>query len=201
MLVSEFVNGYKNLNKEDLQKDWCKKHLTKTYASIVAKNALLRTFIDASVKKNDKGIYFIDMVANKINFTYAVICLYTDLELDIVKDPVKDDNGETVKDDNGNVVTQDRHDIITTYDLFQEYRIIDVFCELIGDREINELLMVNEKLLDTWHEEHSTTRAYVSDMIEKAVRTFTETGALLKELNLNDINMDKILQLTGVTEE
>lgn len=189
MLVSEFVNGYKNLNKEDLQKDWCQKHLVKTYASIVAKNALLRSFIDASVKKNDKGIYYIDMVANKINFTYAIICLYTDLELDVVIDKDKDGNETS------------RHDIITTYDLFQENEIIDVFCNLIGDREINELLMVNEKLLDTWHEEHSSTRAYVADMIEKGVRAFAETGALLKELNLQDINLDKVLSLAGVTEE
>ena len=161
MLVNEFIDGFNNLKKPDLQKDFCKQHLTKTYASIVQKNALLKSFIDACVKTNANGILYLDMVANKINFTYAVICLYTDLQLDTTEDG--------------------RHDIITAYDKMQEFGVIDIFCELIGEREINELLMVNKECLDTWHEEHSSARSFVSELTDKAVRTFVEMAALMKE--------------------
>ena len=159
MLVSEFVEGFKNLKKPELQKDFCQQHIKTTYASIIVKNAWLKKMIDACVKRNDSGILYIDMVANKINFTNTIICLYTDLELDVAE------NGRGM--------------ILEAYDMFQENGIIDIFCDLIGEREINELILVNKEALNTWHEEHSTTRAYVSDMIDKAVRTFTETGALL----------------------
>lgn len=169
MLVSEFVQGFNNLKKPDLQKDFCKQHLTKTYASIIQKNALLKNFVDGCVKKSKDGAFYLDMVANKMNFTWAIICLYTDLQLDEVEDTLPD--GTTSK----------RHDVIGLYDQFQEFGIIDVFCELIGEREINELLLVNKEAIDTWHEEYSSTRAFISQLTDKAVRTFVEMAALMKE--------------------
>lgn len=189
MLVSEFVQGFNNLKKPELQKDFCQKHLTKTYASIVQKNALLKRFVDGCVNVSDSGIQYIDMVANKMNFTWAIICLYTDLQLDEVEDTFADGSKQT------------RHDVIGLYDQFQQYGIIDVFCELIGEREINELVLVNKEALDTWHEEHSSTRAFISDLTEKAVRTFVEMAAVMKEAIPEEEKQgltDSIKQLMGV---
>ena len=171
MLVKDFVDGYNNLKKPELKRDWCEKHVTTTYASIVKKNALLKRFVDGCVKKNDSGILYLDMVANKINFTYAIICLYTDLQLNTTEDG--------------------RHDIITAYDHMQEYGIIDVFCDIIGEKEINELLMVNKECLNTWHEEHSSSRAYISELVDTGVRTFVEMAALMKE-TITDEDRDKL---------
>lgn len=169
MLVSEFVQGFNNLKKPDLQKDFCKQHLTKTYASIVDKNAVLKNFTDGCVRNNN-GIVSLDMVANKMNFTWAIIFLYTDLKLDEVEDTLP--NGETKK----------RQDVIGLYDQFQEFGIINVFCDLIGEKEINELLLVNNCILDTWHEEHTSTRAFVSELADKTARTFAEMLALMNEV-------------------
>ena len=166
MLISEFVKGFNNLKKPELQKEFCEKHVVKTYASIVAKNALLKNFVDGCVKTSESGIQYIDMVANKMNFTWVIICLYTDLQLDKVE--------------------EGRNDVIGLYDSFQQYGIIDMICEIIGEREVNELLMVNKEAIDTWHNEHSSARAYISDMVDKAVRTFVEMSALTKEMTGSD---------------
>lgn len=159
MLVSEFIQGYKNLHKAEAQVDFCRKHLRRTYAPITEKNAVLKRLVKACETTNANGIKYIDMVCNKMNFTHAVITLYTDLELADA------------------TATQ----IIDNYDAFQEFEIIDVFCDLIGEREVNELILINKNALDTWHEENSSTRAFVSDLTDKAVRTIVEMSALMKE--------------------
>lgn len=170
MLVKEFVDGYNNLKKPELKRDFCEKHLTKKYASIVQKNAVLKNFADGCVRTNENGITYIDMVANKMNMTWAIVFLYTDLTLDEVEEKLPD--GKTKKS----------QDVIGLYDKFQEYGILNMFCDLIGEREIGELLMVNSEVLDTWHEEHSSSRAFMSEMVDKAVRTFVEMAALMKEV-------------------
>ena len=159
MLVSEFIEGYKNLHKTEVQVDFCRKHLRRAYAPITEKNAVLKRLVKACETTNANGIKYIDMVCNKMNFTHAVITLYTDLELTDA------------------TATQ----IIDNYDAFQEFEIIDVFCDLIGEREVNELILINKSALDTWHEENSSTRAIVSDLTDKAVRTIVEMSAMMKE--------------------
>ena len=164
MIVKDFVQGYLNLKKPELKEDFCKQHLKRTYAPIIEKNAMLKRLTQACAMKTDNGILYLDMVCNKMNLTHAIICLYTDLEL---ADPKAEES---------------KHEIIDNYDAFQEHDILNVFCKLIGEREINELLLVNQGAIDTWHEEHSSTRAFVSDMTDKAVRTFVEMAALMKEV-------------------
>ena len=159
MLVSEFIEGYKNLHKTEAQVDFCRKHLRRTYAPIAEKNGALKRLVKACETTNANGIKYIDMVCNKMNFTHAIITLYTDLEL----------------------TDTSAAQIIDNYDAFQELEIIDVFCDLIGEREVNELILINKSALDTWHEENSSTRAFVSDLTDKAVRTIVEMSALMKE--------------------
>ena len=178
MLVSEFVQGFNNLKKPELQKEFCEKHVVKKYSSIVSKNALLKNFVDSCVKTSDNGVKYIDMVANKMNFTWAIICLYTDLQLDKV---------------DMDTVEGGRNDVISLYDSFQQYGIIDVICEIIGEREINELILVNKEAIDTWHEEHSSARGYISEMVDKAVRTFVEMAALTKEM-IGDEDREKLTE-------
>lgn len=160
MLVKEFVDGYNNLKKPELKREFCEKHLTKTYASIVDKNAALKNFANGCVINNN-GVPYLDMVANKINMTWAIVFLYTDLQLDVLEDK--------------------KQDVIGLYDKFQEYGIINMFCEIIGEREINELLMVNKEVINTWHEEHTSTRAFINSLVDGAVRTFAEVSVLMQE--------------------
>lgn len=173
MLVKEFVDGYNNLKKPELKKEWCEKHLKRTYAPLIEKTALLSTLVDSCVMKNDAGILYLNMVCNKMNLTHAIICLYTDLEL-------ADPKGDEAKSQ-----------VINNYDSFRQYGIIDDFCSLIGDREIDELLSVNGECLNTWHEEHSSSRAFLSELTDKAVRTFVEMAALMKE-TVTDEDRDKL---------
>lgn len=179
MLVNEFIQGYQNLKKPDLQKDFCQKHLRRTYAPIIEKNMLLKQLVDACVVKTENGIPYVDMVCNKMNLTHAIITLYTDLKLE---DPNSDDA---------------KYQIIRNYDAFQEFGILEIFCDLIGDREINELLLINKEALNTWHEAHSSIRAFFSDLTDKASRTFAEA---LEILSNEQFSPEKLKEIAGVID-
>lgn len=180
MTVSEFAQGYKNLQKPDLQLNFVNQHIKHTYAPIGKKNAIFQQFADDCVLVDKNGIPYLNMVANKINFIYAIILLYTDLELDKVKE--------------GN------SDIIGAYDALQESGAVDVICKCIGEREINELTFVNKEVLDTWYNAHASTRAYLATLADKSVRTFIEISELLGREKL-DISPDSLMKFMGITEQ
>lgn len=180
MKVSEFAEAYKTLNSADLKNASIKKHIKRAYAPIGEKNALLEKLCDDCVMVDQNNIPYLNMVANKINFIYAIIILYTDLEID------KLENG--------------KNDVLKAYDDLQETGAIDALCEEIGPKEINELTFVNKEILDTWYNKNSSTRAYLATLTDKAVRTFAEVMEILSKQDI-DIDPNVIKNLLGVNEK
>ena len=179
MKVSEFVKTYDELSNGDLKVAQVKKHVKRTYAPVIEKVAVLRELIKKCELKDKNGIVFLDMVMNKINLIYAITVLYTDLEIDTLPDG--------------------KLDSLKNYDLLQQSGVIDVLCEIVGTREINELTYINKEILDTWHNEHSSTRAYMATLTDKAVRTFVEISELLGRTT--DINPKTVMDFLGITDE
>lgn len=177
MKVSEFVSSYKSTNLKD---GFVSQHIKRTYASIGEKNALLSKLLDDCVMKDKNGILYINMVANKIDLIYAIVVLYTDLEIDL------DQN--------------EKKDVLGCYDLLQESGAIDDICEKIGAKEINELTFVNKEVLDTWHNANSSTRAYLATLTEKSIRTITELSEILGREKV-EINPETVMKFMGITEQ
>ena len=182
MTVSEFAQGYKRLQKPDLQLNFVSQHMKRTYAPIGEKNALLQKLTDDCVLIDKNGIPYLNMVANKINFIYAMVILYMDLEMDKVN---KDEN---------------KNDILGAYDSLQESGAVDDICKCLGEREVNELTFVNKEVLDTWYNAHASTRAYLAGLTEKAVKTMMALSELLGREKL-DINSDTLMKFFGIPEE
>jgi len=178
MKVSEFAEAYKTLNSADLKNVSIKEHIKRTYAPIGEKNALLEKLCDDCVMVDQNNIPYLNMVANKINFIYAIIILYTDLEID------KLENG--------------KNDVLKAYDDLQETGAIEDICSEIGPKEINELTFVNKEILDTWYNKNSSTRAYLATLTDKAVRTFAEVMEILSK---QDIDPNMFKNLLGVNEK
>lgn len=190
MKVSEFVEGFKNLQKPDLQKNFVEQHIRRKYVPIGEKNAILHQFVEDCVLVDKNGIPYINMVANKINFIYAIVILYTDLELDKLPDTTNEDGS----------IKKGKSDIIGSYDKMQEFGVIDAVCDLIGERELSELTFVNKEVLDTWYNAHASTRAYLATLADKSVRTFVELSELLGREKIN-LNPDNIMKFMGIPEE
>ena len=178
MKVSEFTDSYKALNSADLKKGLVSQHVKRTYASIGKKNAFLGKMLEDCIMTDKNGIPYINMVANKIDFVYALVVLYTDLE------PDKNE--------------EDKKDVLKMYDMLQESGAIDDICEQIGSKEINELTFVNKEVLDTWYNAHTTTRAYLATLTEKAVRTFVEVSEILGRDKI-DLNPENVMKFMGIT--
>lgn len=179
MKVSEFVKTYNEVTKDELKTAQVKQHIKRTYAPVVEKVAVLRSLLDKCELKDKNGIVFLDMVMNKISFIYAITVLYTDFEIDTSPD--------------GKI------DSLRNYDLLQENGIIDIICSKVGEREINELTFINKEVLDTWYNEHSSTRAYLATLTDKAVRTFVEISELLGRTA--DLNPQTVMDFLGITDE
>ena len=180
MKVSEFAKTCNELTNEELKVAQVKKHIKRTYAPIVEKMAVLKTLLSKCELKDKNGIVFLDMVTNKINFIYAIVVLYTDLEAD------QNEKGQ--------------HDAIKIYDLLQESGLIGLICDQIGEREIGELTFVNKEVLDTWYNENSSTRAYLATLTDKAVRTFVEISELLGRTAV-DLDPQKVMNFFGISEQ
>ena len=180
MKVSELVETCNKLSNDDLKVAQVKKHVKRNYAPIVEKLAVLKELSKKCELRDKNGIVFLDMVTNKINFIYAIVVLYTDLE------PDKNEQG--------------RNDAIKIYDLLQESGVVNLICDQIGEREINELTFVNKEVLDTWYNENSSTRAYLATLMDKAVRTFVEISEILGRTAV-DLDPQKIMNFFGITDE
>jgi len=180
MTVSEFIKSFNELSNPDLKTNVVKQHIKRTYSPIVEKIAVLQELLKKCVMVDRNGIPYLDMVTNKINFIYAIVVLYTDLE------PDKSLDG--------------KQDVLRIYDLMQESGAIDILCDLIGSKEINELTFTNKELLDTWYNANSSTRSYLATLTDKAVRTFVELSELLGREKI-DLAPDKIMNFFGIAEQ
>lgn len=171
MDIKEFVELYNKVKVETAKEKLINEHIVRTYVPVGEKAAALKGLLEGSVRVNENGIKYIDLVANKINYVYGILLLYTDLE------PIKSDD-VTVK-------------FLETYDVLQESGLINIICSHIGERELGELTFINDQVLDTWYTQNTSTKAYVSDLVSLISRNITEITTLLKEIPIDEIT-DKI---------
>lgn len=150
ILVTDFVKKYNEVKSADLKAKQVQGIIKRTYCPIVEKKMILDLMLEKSVVEDD--IPHIDMFVNKLNFFASIISIYTNIV------PDKDENG-----------TPKSYEM---YDLLVENNIMNTILELIGERELGELTSVNGLLLDNWYAKHTSTEAYISNLIELASRKF-----------------------------
>ena len=146
ILVTDFVKKYNEYNSDTSKESLLKKYIKRTYCPILEKRELLDFMLNKSIVEDE--IKHIDMFINRINFFAAIIGLYTNITAE--------------KDENGNPKS------CAMYDLLVENGIMDRILLIIGEREISELTSINGVLLDTWHEQHSSTEACLKRLVETA---------------------------------
>lgn len=144
VILSEFVEKYNDAISDAQKVKLIKEIIVTNYSPISVKREVLKVALDKSIVVNDKGIKYIDMLMNKIMFTVSILSLYTNLDF--------------VCDADGN------KSAIETYDCLMSSNIIDSLYKIIG-ADISELILVNEKILDNWYEENTTTKSFVADMV------------------------------------
>ena len=180
-LVNDFVKKYTALNSEQAKLGMVKSIMKRTYCPIIEKKFIIEMMVDKS--KGEGKVAYIDMVLAKINFYMAIIGMYTNLE--------------TEKDEKGVAKNMEAYDMLTKADIF------NAVLNEIGDKELGELMTVNEAALNTWHTKNTSTAAYVSDLVEKVSIIFS--AAMGKELGsladmLGDSEEDKA-ELLAVLKE
>lgn len=145
--VTEFVKGYKRLTSPELVNKYVISHITTTYAPLLTKKEVLTLMCEKSVVDDD--IKYIDMTVNKLNLIMTILALYTDIVVE--------------KDDKGKVLSWQ------AYDELKSSGALDIILSNIGS-DIDELLVIQKEVLDTWHMKNDSTEAYIKQLIEFASR-------------------------------
>lgn len=177
MDIKEFIEAYK-IGNATIKDNLIKQHIMRTYAPVSDKTGMLRSMAEGSVRVDENGVSYIDMLANKINYIYAILLLYTDLE------PIKDQNGN--------------NSYLETYDVVQESGLLNILCSHIGEREINELTFINEQVLDMWYARHNSTKAVIVEVINEIFNLLIDS---LKDLSNENINKDTVKEIASAIKE
>ena len=144
--VSTFVERYSKLNNDQLKDKYVKEHVKITYAPILKKKLILEAMNDKSVVEGSTGKY-IDLITSKLNLTMAVLVLYTDIE------PDKNEDGQPL--------------VCESYDSLQSLGLIGKILNAIGS-DVEELMNIQSQVMDTWYAQHTSTEAYIANLVEKA---------------------------------
>lgn len=144
--VSTFVERYNKLNNEQLKDKYVEEHVKITYAPILKKKAILEAMNDKSVVEGSTGKY-IDMLTSQLNFTMAILVLYTDIE------PDKNKDGQPL--------------VCESYDALQSTGLIGKILKTIGS-DVEELMNIQSQIMDTWYAKHTSTEAYFANLVEIA---------------------------------
>ena len=164
--VPEFIRRY-NLLKTDEQRDeFVKSTVWRTYCPVLEKKLVLQTILEKSITTGKNGVQYIDMFLSKINMTTTILILYT--KLNIVK-----------TDDSTTNAFQD-------YDLLFENNLMNKICEIIGERELSELMSINSLLMGNFHV------AKYTEAFATTVGMFANEGIseLMKYVKENGIKLD-----------
>lgn len=156
--VNEFIKKYTSLSGEQAKLGVVKGIMKRTYCPILEKKILIELMVEKS--KGEGKTAYIDMVLAKVNFYMAIIGLYTNLEIE--------------KDDKGVPKTFEAYDELTKADAF------NAILNELGEKELGELMSVNDAALNTWHTKNTSTAAFISDLVEKVSMIFS--AGLGKEL-------------------
>lgn len=158
--VSEFVKEYNTMNQSS-KRDYVQSVITSTYCPILFKRTVLQDMLDKSVVTTIDGNEYVDMLTHRLNTVGFIIGTYTNLTFDF--------------DENGKPQAMD------AYDLLHQSGALEQIYECIGERELQEINLVNKDLLDTWYNRHNM-EAFVSAQVTRLgtlVGSLSE-GALIK---------------------
>lgn len=162
ILVTQFVKEYSEIANEGQRKQYLKKHITRTYCPLLEKMNMLKVMNEKSVVNNENGKY-IDMTVSKLNTVISILILYTDIRID------KYEN--------------EKPQSWLCYDLLKSTKLLNKIIEFIGE-DIEELMLVQKEIMDTWYTQNTSVEAFVRDMINKAVDRFgMVSGIGMEELS------------------
>ena len=174
ILVSDFVKEYSEITNAGQKKLYVKKHIIRKYCPLLEKLNILKIMNEKSVVNNDSGKY-IDMTLSKLNTVMAILILYTDIRPDN-----SDGNQEAWK----------------VYDLLKQTKLFNEILEYIGD-DIEELMLVQKEVMDTWHIQNTSVQAFIRDIFDKAVEKFgTVAGVGMQDLSKildDDVKLHKVM--------
>ena len=171
MTILEFVEKYNNLNSDKAKEQMLKSHIKRTYCPIIEKRVVLGTMLDNSIKTTDRGVKYIDMTVSRINYTMALIALYTDLRID---------------------QNEDKKGMIDEcYDSLVQNNLIQKICVMIGENEITEFASINADIIHNFEASQGSLQAIVADyLFIFAEKVGVAAGVVLE-------NMDNIMQKIG----
>lgn len=141
MTVLEFIDKYNKANSDKVKEQMLRSHIKRTYCPVLEKKYVLSMFIDGCVIDG-----YIDMVYSKINYTIALIKLYTDLDID------RDSNNKSMN--------------VEIYDSLTNNNLVESICEYIGVNEIKELSNINMLLIQDYNDRNNSIVSMIKEFIK-----------------------------------
>ena len=173
MKLRDFIDKYSALTDDEKKAKLVDAIMTKQYCDVGIKYAVLQGMLDNSIITEDDGNKYIDMFLSKINFTIAILVLYTSLDL-------MNDDGQTMN-------------AFDSYDLIMKSGAMQDIVSCIGQIEFNELADVNSSLMDTFKNKYNSLHSYVSNLAEHFANIFASlTNESIKTLNETLKDEDKV---------
>lgn len=146
MRIDELAKEIASAKTESQKTGIVKKHVTKDYCPIGMKYAVLRDMQEKSVVEDNNGTKYLEMTLHRINYTLAIVILYTDLELLLKEDGTVDAFG--------------------SYDVLMSTQIMGYLLNLIGEVEYAELECINKSLMDTFDMKNNSFKSFMADIMQ-----------------------------------
>ena len=180
--MSKFIEGYKRLNSDPSREKYIKEHIKTNYAPILSKKLILNMMNEKSVA--NEPMPYIDMTVSHLNVVMAILVLYTDIE----PDKKENEDGTTTP------LTWEAYDALKSTGIYEK------LLNIIGS-DLEELMLVQRQIMDTWVMKNTSTQAYVNNLIDIFSRKFgvyAEVGMeKLTELLEDEVKMKKIIDTIG----
>lgn len=154
--VSDFVKKYKQLSSDSLRERLIKSIITRTYVPVLEKKLFLQVMFDRSLTGEESNRH-VDMFLNSINVTLAILGMYTKLNFE------KTEENKTT--------------MFEAYDMLAELDLLNVIFNEIPSSELTQISAINEQIMETYYNEHNSTQAFVTKLIDRFANTF---GVLTK---------------------
>lgn len=178
--MSKFVDGYKRLSSDTLRDRYIKERVKTTYAPILSKKLILEMMNEKSVVK--EPIPRIDMTVSHLNVVMSILVLYTDIE----PDKKENEDGTTTP------LTWEAYDALKSTGIYEK------LLNAIGS-DLEELMLVQGQVMDTWVMENTSTQAYVNNLIDTFSRKFGGYAGVgmekLTEFLEDEVKMKKLIDM------
>ncbi len=161
MTIKEFANGKNNKIKD---------HIVTAYSPIAEKIAYFEYACKMSIRHSEEGIDYIDMNLNRMWFVLALFRLYTNIEPDI---------------ENNTIL------LLEDYDLISQTDVVSELSTIIGEKEFNELLSVNQSVLDNYNIVAGSFEKVANQLLNK-FSNFIQTNS--KSI-LDVLNNEKLVEM------